>query len=157
MEVGKITINFITKLPKISSGQDTIWVIVDRLTKSAHFLPMKETDSMEKLMRQYLKEGKLTPRYIGPFKILAKMCLSDETLAISLDEIKTDDNLYFIEEPVEIIDREVKHLKQSSIPIVKVWWNSRRGLEFTWECEDQCQKKYPHIFFDPVTSQDATT
>ncbi|GKB65007.1 putative reverse transcriptase domain-containing protein [Tanacetum coccineum] len=51
-----ITMNFVTKLPKTSTGQDTIWVIVDQLTKSAHFLPMKETDSMEKLTRQYLKE-----------------------------------------------------------------------------------------------------
>ncbi|GJY18546.1 putative reverse transcriptase domain-containing protein, partial [Tanacetum coccineum] len=51
-----IIIDFVTKLPKTSSGQDAIWVIVDRVTKSAHFLPMKETDSMEKLTRQYLKE-----------------------------------------------------------------------------------------------------
>ncbi|GJS25846.1 putative reverse transcriptase domain-containing protein [Tanacetum coccineum] len=51
-----ITIDFVTKLPKTSTGQDTIWVIVDRLTKSTHFLPMKEIDSMEKLTRQYLKE-----------------------------------------------------------------------------------------------------
>ncbi|GKD89088.1 putative reverse transcriptase domain-containing protein, partial [Tanacetum coccineum] len=51
-----ITTDFVTKLPNTSSGQDAIWVIVDRLTKSAHFLPMKETDSMEKLMIQYLKE-----------------------------------------------------------------------------------------------------
>ncbi|GKC68483.1 putative reverse transcriptase domain-containing protein, partial [Tanacetum coccineum] len=51
-----ITMDFVTKLPKTTSGQDTIWVIVYRLTKSAHFLPMKETDSMEKLTRQYLKE-----------------------------------------------------------------------------------------------------
>ncbi|GJX28178.1 putative reverse transcriptase domain-containing protein [Tanacetum coccineum] len=51
-----ITMDFVTKLPKTSTGQDTIWVIVDRLTKSAHFLPMKETESMEKLTRQYLKE-----------------------------------------------------------------------------------------------------
>ncbi|GJY38542.1 retrovirus-related pol polyprotein from transposon TNT 1-94 [Tanacetum coccineum] len=51
-----ITMDFVTKLPKTTSGQDIIWVIVDRLTKSAHFLPMKETDSMEKLTRQYLKE-----------------------------------------------------------------------------------------------------
>nr|GEX64303.1 reverse transcriptase domain-containing protein [Tanacetum cinerariifolium] len=48
--------DFSTKLPKISSGYDTIWVIVDRLTKSAHFLPMKETDSMKRLTRLYLKE-----------------------------------------------------------------------------------------------------
>nr|GEY86781.1 reverse transcriptase domain-containing protein [Tanacetum cinerariifolium] len=51
-----ITMNFVTKLPKMSTSQDAIWVIVDRLTKSIHFLPMKETDSMEKFTRQYLKE-----------------------------------------------------------------------------------------------------
>ncbi|GJT50756.1 putative reverse transcriptase domain-containing protein [Tanacetum coccineum] len=51
-----ITMDFVTKLPKTSTGQNTIWVIVDRLTKSAHFLPMKENDSMEKLTRHYLKE-----------------------------------------------------------------------------------------------------
>nr|GEZ19180.1 hypothetical protein [Tanacetum cinerariifolium] len=51
-----------------------------------------------------------------------------------------------LQEPVEIMDREVKRLKQSRIPIVKVRWNSRRGPEFTWEREDQMQKKYPHIF-----------
>ena len=48
--------DFITKLPKMTSGLDTIWVIVDRLTKSAHFLPIKETDKMEKLTRTYLRE-----------------------------------------------------------------------------------------------------
>ncbi|GKB74152.1 putative reverse transcriptase domain-containing protein [Tanacetum coccineum] len=119
------------------------------------------------------KQGKLNPRYIGDFKIIAKVgivayrlelleqlsrvhstfyvsnlkkCMSDEPLAIPLDEIQVDDKLHFIEEPVEIMDREVKRLKQSSIPIVKVRWNSRRGPEFTWEREDQMQKKYPHLF-----------
>ncbi|GKE54597.1 putative reverse transcriptase domain-containing protein [Tanacetum coccineum] len=201
---------------KLSVGQDMIWVIVDRLTKSAHFLPMREDDTLEKLTRQYLKEvvsrhgvpaapfealygrkcqypicwaevgdsqitgpeiihkttkkivqiksriqalrdrqksyADLNPRYIGPFKIIAKVgtvacrlelpeklskvhstfhvlnlkkCLADEPLAIPLDEIQVDDKLHFIEEPVEIMDREVKHLKQSGIPIVKVRWNSR--------------------------------
>ncbi|GJV31197.1 putative nucleotidyltransferase, ribonuclease H [Tanacetum coccineum] len=52
----KITMDFITKLPKTAAGFDSIWVIVDRLTKSAHFLPMKETDSTEKLTRLYMKE-----------------------------------------------------------------------------------------------------
>ncbi|GJW63340.1 putative reverse transcriptase domain-containing protein [Tanacetum coccineum] len=52
----KITMDFISGLPRTPSGYDTIWVIVDRLTKSAHFLPMKKTDSMEKLTQQYLKE-----------------------------------------------------------------------------------------------------
>ncbi|GJS00416.1 putative reverse transcriptase domain-containing protein [Tanacetum coccineum] len=79
------------------------------------------------------KRGKLNPRYIGPFKVLAKVCLSDEPM----EEIHIDDKLRFVEELVEIMDREVKQLKQSRIPIIKVRWNSRRGLEFTWKREDQ--------------------
>ncbi|GKE51393.1 hypothetical protein Tco_1486549 [Tanacetum coccineum] len=66
-----------------------------------------------------------------------KKCLSDESLVISLDEIQIDDKLHFVEEPVEIMDKEVKQLKQSRIPIVNVRCNSSRGPEFTWEREDQ--------------------
>ncbi|GKC60030.1 putative reverse transcriptase domain-containing protein [Tanacetum coccineum] len=79
-----------------------------------------------------------------------KKCFSDKPLAIPLDEIHIDDKLNFIEEPVEIMDREVKRLKQSRIPIVKDRWNSRRGPEFTWEREDQMKKKYPRLFADPA-------
>ncbi|GKA59671.1 putative reverse transcriptase domain-containing protein [Tanacetum coccineum] len=102
---------------------------------------------------RFSKRGKLNPRYIGPFKIIDKKCMVDDPLAIPLDEIQIDDKLHFIEEPVEIMDREVKRLKQSHISIVKICWNSMRGLEFTWEHEDQIQKKYPHLFSisTPVT------
>nr|GEV25600.1 putative reverse transcriptase domain-containing protein [Tanacetum cinerariifolium] len=55
-----------------------------------------------------------------------------------------------LKELVKIMDQEVKRLKQSRIPIVKVRWNSRRGLEFTWEREDQMKKKYPHLFSNPA-------
>ncbi|GJZ43609.1 putative reverse transcriptase domain-containing protein [Tanacetum coccineum] len=83
------------------------------------------------------KREKLNPRYIRPFKILAKKCFVDEPLVIPLDEIHIDDKLNFIEELVEIMDRKVKRLKQSRIPIVKVRWNLRRGPKFTCEREDQ--------------------
>nr|GFB59665.1 putative reverse transcriptase domain-containing protein [Tanacetum cinerariifolium] len=96
---------------------------------------------------RFSKRKKLNPRYIGPFKVLAKVrtvpyrlelpqqlsrvyntfrvsnlkkCLSDEPLAISLDEVHIDDKLCSVEEPIEIMDREVKRLKQSHIPIIKV-------------------------------------
>ncbi|GKC39237.1 hypothetical protein Tco_1051621, partial [Tanacetum coccineum] len=86
-----------------------------------------------------------------------KKCLFDDPLAILLDEIHVDDKLNLIEEPVKIMDREVKRLKQSRIPIVKVRWNSRRGPEYTWEREDQMQKKYPHLFANHVSASQATS
>ncbi|GKA90121.1 hypothetical protein Tco_0811933 [Tanacetum coccineum] len=81
-----------------------------------------------------------------------KKCFVDEPLAIPLDEIQIDDKLNFIEEPVEIKDREVKRLKQSHIPVVKVRCNSRQGPEFTWERDDQMKKKYPHLFVNPSST-----
>ncbi|GJT77693.1 putative reverse transcriptase domain-containing protein [Tanacetum coccineum] len=76
-----------------------------------------------------------------------KKCLSDESLVIRKEELQLDDKLNFVEEPVEIMDREVKQLKQSRIPIVKVRWNSKRGTEFTWEREDQIMAKYSTFVF----------
>ncbi|GKA83845.1 putative reverse transcriptase domain-containing protein [Tanacetum coccineum] len=75
-----------------------------------------------------------------------KKCLSDKSLIIPMKELRLDDKLNFVEEPIEIMDREVKQLRQSRIPIVKVRWNSKRGPEFTWEREDQIRAKYPHLF-----------
>ncbi|GKE02265.1 putative reverse transcriptase domain-containing protein [Tanacetum coccineum] len=283
--------DFITKLPKSSQGYDTIWVIVDRLTKSAIFIPMRETDPMEKLLTAYLKEKALgtnldmniayhpetdgqSERTIqtledmlracvidfvngwvkhlplvefsynksyhvsikaAPFEALygqkchspvcwvevgevqltgpdlvqettgkviqikqriqatrdrqksyaylkrkpmefqvgdkvglvayklelpqelsrvhntfhvsnLKKCHSDEPLAVPLEGLHIDDKLQFLEEPIEIMEREVKRLKRSRIPLVKVRWNLRRGPEFTWERKDSFKKKYPHLF-----------
>ncbi|GKE51802.1 hypothetical protein Tco_1486958 [Tanacetum coccineum] len=75
-----------------------------------------------------------------------KKCLSDESLVIPMKELQLDDKLNFVEEPVEVMDREIKQLKRSRIPIVKVRWNSKRGPEFTWEREDEIRAKYPHLF-----------
>ncbi|GJW35511.1 putative reverse transcriptase domain-containing protein [Tanacetum coccineum] len=261
-----ITMDFVTKLPKSSQGYDTIWVIVDRLTKSAIFVPMRETDPMDKLARMYLKEVVTRhgipvsiicdrdPRFASnfwrslqnalgtnldmstayhpqtdgqsertiqtledmmracaidfgkgwvnhlplvefsynnsyhasikaaPFEALygrkcrspvsrapeelsrvhntfhvsnLKKCHADEPLAVPLDGLHLDDKLHFVEEPVEIVGREVKRLKRSRIPLVKVRWNSKRGPEFTWEREDQFKKKYPHLFTKTAPSSSA--
>nr|GFB53852.1 putative reverse transcriptase domain-containing protein [Tanacetum cinerariifolium] len=128
------------------------------------------------------KRGKLNPRYVGPFRVIArvgsvaykldlpeelsrvhntfhlsnlKKCYANEPLAVPLDGLHFDDKLQFVEEPVEIMDREVKRLRTSRVPIVKVRWNSRRGPEFTWEREDQFKKKYPHLFTKTAPSSSA--
>ncbi|GKD26687.1 putative reverse transcriptase domain-containing protein [Tanacetum coccineum] len=82
------------------------------------------------------------------FSVLSnlKKCLADPTLQVTLDEIKVDAKLNFVEEPMKILEREFKKLKRSRISIVKVRWNSKRGPEFTWEREDQMKLKYPHLF-----------
>ncbi|GJY56969.1 reverse transcriptase domain-containing protein [Tanacetum coccineum] len=69
-----------------------------------------------------------------------------------LEGIHVDDKLQFVEEPVEIMEREIKRLKRSRIPLVKVRWNSRRGPEFTWEREDSFKQKYPQLFTNRASS-----
>ncbi|GJS78174.1 putative reverse transcriptase domain-containing protein [Tanacetum coccineum] len=197
----RIAMDFVMKQPRTSSGHDAIWVIVDRLTKSAHFLPMHEDYKMDRLARLYLNEivarhgvpisiisdrdsrftsrfwqimrEALGTRFVGPFEITErigpvayslrlheelngvhdtfyvsnlKKCLADPTLQIPLDEIQVDAKLNFIEEPVEILEREFKKLKRSRIAIVRVRWNSKRRPEFTWKRENQMKLKYPHLF-----------
>ncbi|GJT77382.1 putative reverse transcriptase domain-containing protein [Tanacetum coccineum] len=99
------------------------------------------------------KWGKLNPSTFHVSNL--KKCLSNELLAIPLDAIHIDDKLHFVEETMEIMDHEVKRLKQIRIPIIKVRWNSRRGSEFTWEREGQFQKKYPHLFTKSAPSTSA--
>ncbi|GJW81333.1 putative reverse transcriptase domain-containing protein [Tanacetum coccineum] len=229
-----ITMDFVTKLPKSSSGHDTIWVVVDRLTKSAHFLPIREDYKTEKLAKIYTNEivarhgvpvsiisdrdGRFTshlwqafPRSVvttqalkcAPFEALyGRKCRSPiiwnevgesqligpeivqettEKIVQIKERLKTARSrqkkpyaerditlefqvgdrvllkLHFVEEPLEIVGREVKRLKRSRIPLVKVRWNSKRGPEFTWEREDQFEKKYPHLFTKTASSSSAAS
>ncbi|GKD50178.1 putative reverse transcriptase domain-containing protein [Tanacetum coccineum] len=130
------------------------------------------------------KKGKLAPRYVGPFEIIErvgpvayrlklpqelscvhdtfhvsnlKKCLAEPDVQVPLDEIEIDENLRFVEEPLEIVERDVKKLKRRRIPLVKVRWNSRQGAEYTWEREDQFRIKYPHLFSEPVPSSNVAT
>ncbi|GKC56495.1 hypothetical protein Tco_1084093, partial [Tanacetum coccineum] len=66
-----------------------------------------------------------------------KKCLADPDVQVPLDEIEIDENLCFVEEPIEIVERDMKKLKQRRIPLVKVRWKSRQGAEYTWEHEDR--------------------
>ncbi|GJW17913.1 hypothetical protein Tco_0025349, partial [Tanacetum coccineum] len=72
--------------------------------------------------------------------------LYEKNLVIPLNEIRLDNKLHFSEDPTEIIDHDVKELKQSRILIVKVHWKLRQGPEFTWEREHQFRSMHPHIF-----------
>ncbi|GKD81125.1 hypothetical protein Tco_1347964, partial [Tanacetum coccineum] len=116
----------------------------------------------------FRKKGKLAPRFVGPYEIIKKVgpvayrldlpeeldgvhdtfyvsnlnkCLADPILQVPLDEIQVDAKFNFVEEPVEILEKDFKKLKRSRISIVKVWWNLKRRPEFTWEREDQMKLK----------------
>ncbi|KAJ9546732.1 hypothetical protein OSB04_019275 [Centaurea solstitialis] len=124
---------------------------------------------------RFRKRGKLGPRYIGPFTILARVgkvayrlelpavlgqihstfhvsqlhkCLADETAHIPLDDIQVDESLNYVERPVAVLDRKVKRLRNKEIGIVKIQWQHRKGSEWTWETEVEMREHYPDIFSD---------
>nr|GEV53262.1 hypothetical protein [Tanacetum cinerariifolium] len=207
-----IAMDFVTKLPRTSSGHDTIWVIVDRLTnvRCAPFEALYGKKCRSPIMWTEVGDGQLIgPELVhettekisqikdrlkaahdhqksyadkrrkplefsvGDYACLKcrvayrldlpkklngvhdtfhvsnlKKCLADPTLQVTLDEIRIDAKLNFVEKTVEILEREFKKLKRSRIAIVKVRWNSKCGPEFSWEREDQMKLKYPHLFSD---------
>ncbi|GJZ87089.1 putative reverse transcriptase domain-containing protein [Tanacetum coccineum] len=172
---------------RIQAARDRKKSLADRNCKPMEFhvgdMVMLKVSPWKGMIR-FGKREKLNPHYIGPFKVHAKVrtvsyrlelpdqlshvhrtfyvsnlkkCYADKPVAISLDDIHIDDKLNFIEEPVEIMDREVKQLKQIRILIVKMCWNSRKGPEFTWEREDQVKKKYPHLFAKSKPTSESTS
>ncbi|KAJ9558344.1 hypothetical protein OSB04_012958 [Centaurea solstitialis] len=124
---------------------------------------------------RFRKRGKLGPRYIGPFTILARVgkvayrlelpsvlgqihntfhvsqlrkCLADETAHIPLDDIQIDESLNYVERPVAVLDRKVRRLRNKEVGIVKVQWQHRKGSEWTWEPEAEMREHYPELFSD---------
>ncbi|GJW13399.1 putative reverse transcriptase domain-containing protein [Tanacetum coccineum] len=159
---------------EVGEGQLIGPKLVQETTKKISQIKDRLKAARDRVVR-FRKKGKLAPRFVGPFEITErigpvtyrlrlpeelngvhdtfhvsnlKKCLADQTLQVPLDEIQVDAKLNFMEEPVEILEREFKKLKRSRIAIVKVWWNSKRGPEFTWEREDQMKLKYSHLFSD---------
>nr|GEV77283.1 putative reverse transcriptase domain-containing protein [Tanacetum cinerariifolium] len=168
---------------KIVQIKERLKVARDRQKNYAdnHQKPLEFSVSDKVLLKVPTRKGvvrfgernKLSPRYVGPFKIAErigpvayrlllpqelvgvhnpfhvsnlKKCQVDIKLHVPLDEVKVDDKLQFVKESIEILDRGVKKLKRRWIPIVKVHWNSRRGPNFTWEREDEMKRKYSHLF-----------
>ncbi|GJT37913.1 hypothetical protein Tco_0937778 [Tanacetum coccineum] len=164
----------------ILEAQTEVFKQENVLTERLHGLdPQMERKGDEPIEVQvgFRKKGKLTPRYVGPFEILErigleayrlrlpedlnnmhdtfhvsnlKKCLADANLHVPLDEIKVEKTLRFVKEPVEIMDQEIRKLKHRKVVLVKVRWNSKCGLEFTWEHEDQMRIKYPRLSVDRV-------
>nr|GEV13672.1 hypothetical protein [Tanacetum cinerariifolium] len=148
-----IMMDFITKLPKSSQGSTKSYANLKR--KPMEFevgdRVMLKVSPWKGVVR-FGKRGKLKLRYVRPFKVLAKKCYADEPLVMPLEGIHVDDMFQFVEEPIEIMEWEIKRLKRSQRPLVKVRWNSRRGPEFTWERKDSFRKKYPHLFTNRASS-----
>ncbi|KAD3066456.1 hypothetical protein E3N88_34336 [Mikania micrantha] len=122
---------------------------------------------------RFRKRGKLSPRFIGPFRIMARVgkvayrldlpdelsgihptfhvshmrkCLSDDVAYVPLNDIEVDEKLNYIKEPVVIVDTKEKQLRNKMTRLVKVQWKHRKGSEATWETEDEMKRLYPHLF-----------
>ncbi|GJX12696.1 putative reverse transcriptase domain-containing protein [Tanacetum coccineum] len=125
----------------------------------------RESDPRSPVCWAEVRDGQLTGPELNHERtekiVQIKMSPLDKGYSVwqtgKLNQVHIDDKLHFVEEPVKVMDREVKRLKQSRIPIIKVWCNSRRGPEFTWEPEDQFQKKYPHLFTKTAPSTNAAS
>ncbi|XP_071939911.1 uncharacterized protein [Coffea arabica] len=143
-----ITMDFVTGLPRSQKGFDAIWVIIDRLTKSAYFLPVSMSFSLEKLVKLYTEE--ILRLHGIPVSIVSdrdpRKYYPDSSHVLQLEGIEVDESLTYEEGPVKILEREVKELRNKKIPLVKILWKNHELEEATWELEEEMQKKHPELF-----------
>ncbi|GJZ03379.1 putative reverse transcriptase domain-containing protein [Tanacetum coccineum] len=132
--------------PKLVQETTDKVVLIKEKLKAARDCQKSYADNRRKPLE--FKVGDRVLLKVSPWKGVIRFGKKDANLHVPPDEIKIDKTLHFVEEPVEIMDREVKSLKHSKIPIVKVRWNSKRGPKFTWERENHMKAKYPRLFAD---------
>ncbi|XP_016669992.1 uncharacterized protein [Gossypium hirsutum] len=179
--------DFVSGLLLTPTKKDSVWVVVDQLTKSAHFILVRIGFSLQKLAKLYISEivspwkkhlrfgrkDKLSPRFIGPYRILKRVGSVayqlelpleldrihdvfhvsmlrryhfDSTHIVPVEEIEVRPALTFEEEPIQILDCDIKVLRRKSIPLMKVLWRNHSIEEATWEPEDLMRQQYPHLF-----------
>ncbi|GJW64338.1 putative reverse transcriptase domain-containing protein [Tanacetum coccineum] len=173
----KLTIDFITKLPKSSNykTEKLAKIYVNEIV-ARHGVPVSIISDRDGRFTSHLWQALQEVLALGGICFAA--CVLDfvavpghsssliefsynnsyhTSIKCLGQETEIDENLRFVEEPIEIVERDVKKLKRRRIPLVKVRWNSRQGAEYTWEREDQFRKKYPNLFSEPVPSSGVAT
>ncbi|WMV09647.1 hypothetical protein MTR67_003032 [Solanum verrucosum] len=132
----------------------------------------RKLSPMKGVMR-FGKKGKLSPRYVGPYRILKrigkvayelelpadlaavhrvfrisllKKCVGDPAFVVPLETVAVKDTLFYKDVPVEILDHQVRRLRNKEVASVKVWWMSQSVERATWEAEAAMKAKYPHLF-----------
>ncbi|WMV32525.1 hypothetical protein MTR67_025910 [Solanum verrucosum] len=154
--------NFVVNVLTVNGlrHHDSIWVIMDRVTKSAHFLAVKTTDSPEDYAKLYISEivrvGNVAYELEFPAELeavhpvfhifLLKKCMGDPTSIVPLESVAVKDSLTYEEVPVEILDHQVRRLRNKEVASVKVLWRGHTVEGATLEAEAAMKAKYPHLF-----------
>ena len=127
-------------------------MIVDRLTKSAHFIPVKIDYSMDQLSELYVDE---IVRLHDVFHVsMLRKYLSDESHILPVQEIQIQEDLSYVEEPKTILVRELKQLRNKQVPLVKMLWQHHGREETTWEPEATMRAQYPQLFESGMNFED---
>ena len=147
-----IFMDFVSGFLLTQQKHDSVWVIVDRLTKSAHFIPVRIDYLMDQLVELYVDEIVWFPD-VFPVSMLRKY-RSDESHILLVQEIQVHEDLSYDEEPKANLAREVKQLRNKQVPLVKVLWKHHGREEATWELETTMRAQYSQLFESGMNFED---